>query len=117
MFLQIIQWSIISLILIFLVHYLYSFFRDTLTIPKTRDLVKRPVDEYKEMYQVIYDKNTKRNAQPEINNVNNGDTRQSSMKDELKNYLSNLNNSTSINTQETQLDFAGSSSNQFGFSL
>ena len=136
MILQLIQWGIISLILIFLVHYLYSFFRDILTVPKTRDLVNRPIDAYKEMYQVINETVSHNNSNKErtTNNVGN-DSKQSSMKDELKSYLSGLNSSNSnnstnlnsissnnhnnnnTNTQEQQLDFAGSSSSQFGFAL
>ena len=41
--------SIISLILIFLVHYLYDFFKTNLTIPKIKDLVNRPNDKYNEI--------------------------------------------------------------------
>lgn len=32
-----------------LIHHLYTFFQGTLTIPKTRDLVHRPVERYEEM--------------------------------------------------------------------
>ena len=50
-----IQWIFISLLLITLVHYLYSFFKNTLTIPKMRDLVNKPLDRYKEIYSTIDD--------------------------------------------------------------
>ena len=44
---------IISLSLIALVHYLYTFFKDTLTVPKTRDLVNKPAKRYDEMFGII----------------------------------------------------------------
>lgn len=40
------QWTIISLILIMLIHYLYSFFVKTLTVPKVRDLINKPTEKY-----------------------------------------------------------------------
>jgi hypothetical protein len=83
MFLSILKWSIISLVLIMLIHYLYSFFKQTLTIPKTKDLVNRPADAYKKIYETI---------------GNQQETNQQ-MKDELKNFLTNLNNTnTNANT-------------------
>jgi hypothetical protein len=47
MFFEIIKWSLISLILIILIHYLFIFFKDNLTIPKTKDLVTKPLEKYK----------------------------------------------------------------------
>lgn len=44
-----IQWIIISFILICLLHYLYLFFIDTLTVPKIRDLIHKPIERYNEM--------------------------------------------------------------------
>ena len=44
------KWIVVSLILIFLIHYLYLFFKTNLTVPKVKDLVKSPtfsiVNEY-----------------------------------------------------------------------
>ena len=53
MFYLILKWTLISLILIMLVHYLYSFFKTTLTVPKIKDLVNRPAGAYKEIYETI----------------------------------------------------------------
>ena len=33
-----------------LIHYLYKFFKDTLTIPKVKDLVNKPREDYAKMY-------------------------------------------------------------------
>lgn len=95
MYLLIIQWSIISLILIVLVHYLYSFFQTTLTIPKIKDLVNRPACAYKEIYETINN-----DLQPTNTNANSvtsnpmPQNKNQNMKDELKNYLTNLSSAT-----------------------
>lgn len=53
MLVWIIQISLISLLLIFLLHHLYSFFVTTLTIPKIRDLVNSPVEKYQHIFDTI----------------------------------------------------------------
>ena len=111
MYLLIIQWSIISLFLIVLIHYLYGFFQTTLTIPKIKDLVNRPASAYKEMYNTInndyhsgnnkdsqLNKNTNanKNNYPQnsesTNSTNQPSSTNQNMKDELKSYLNNLSN-------------------------
>jgi len=91
----IIQMSIISLILIILVHYLFTFFMTNLTIPKVKDLVNKP----QEQYEVLY--NTMREQPKPQNNSSDNE----SMKTELKNYLKELsdknkgnNNNNTTNT-------------------
>ena len=49
----IIKVSILSLIFIFLLHYLYSFFISTLTIPKVKDLVTLPQQKYDELFHSL----------------------------------------------------------------
>jgi len=58
----IIQITIVSIILIFLVHHLINFFKSTLTVPKIKDLVNTPSIKYENMYNIIKNKD----------NVNNG---------------------------------------------
>jgi hypothetical protein len=45
--------SILSLVFIFLLHYLYSFFISTLTIPKVKDLVTLPQQKYDELFHSL----------------------------------------------------------------
>lgn len=85
----IIQISIISFILIFLVHHLISFFTTTLTVPKIKDLVHSSSQKYENMYNII--KNN-RNHQDHINLSNDyadllPKKEEVSMKSELKNFL------------------------------
>lgn len=118
MFSWILQISIISIIFIFLVHHLLCFFKDTLTIPKMKDLVNSPVKKYQDIFDTISQgsssiKLTSVFAQGSTNNNNylpadndytdinllptenmnsNGSN---GMKDELKSFLKKqLNNST-----------------------
>ena len=49
----ILQITIISIILIFLVHHLIQFFRDTLTVPKIKDLVNAPTQKYENMFSAM----------------------------------------------------------------
>ena len=89
-----IKWIFISFILIFLIHYLYSFLKTMLTVPKVRDLVNKPLSRYDE---IISTKNanknatknaaettTKDDANPE-NTINNDN-----MQNELTNFLLDL---------------------------
>lgn len=79
----IIQMSIISLILIILVHYLFTFFKTNLTIPKVKDLVNKPQEQYEKLFDTMNQNNIK---QKPIIDPQENDT----MKDELKNYLKEL---------------------------
>ena len=50
MLLWTIRTTIISIILIFLVHHLIVFFTKTLTVPKIKDLVNAPTHKYENIY-------------------------------------------------------------------
>jgi hypothetical protein len=81
----IIQMSIISLVLIILVHYLFTFFKTNLTIPKVKDLVNKPQKQYDALFDTM--------KEPVIQPVKSEPIDNSNMKDELKNYLKELSES------------------------
>jgi hypothetical protein len=99
----IIQITLISIILIFLVHHLINFFKSTLTVPKIKDLVNTPIQKYENIYNII--NNNRQNNDNEYNNTNNNipnnipnnndytlidllpKNEESNMKNELKNFL------------------------------
>jgi len=111
------QTTIISIILIFLVHHLLNFFKSTLTIPKIKDLVNSPTQKYEDMYNIISNNksdtsitrssttnaNTSKNTfilkddytsidllpKPEI--INNTKENVPNMKNELKDFLKKTN--------------------------
>ena len=114
----IIQATIISIVLIFLVHHLFNFFKSTLTVPKIKDLVNTPTQKYDNMFSIIskgnYDNNlVSNNLVTNTNsNTNLSDNYEYTMKDllpkpendmksELKNFLKkqlSSNDSSSINS-------------------
>ena len=90
MLLFILKWAILSFILIVLIHYLYSFFKTTLTIPKVRDLVNKPTERYNEMIDTIkYSESVKYNDGINYKD-NNNISKQDNMQDELSNFLQDL---------------------------
>jgi hypothetical protein len=103
-----VQTTIISIIFIFLVHHLITYFKQILTVPITKDLVNSPIQKYNDMFKIISNSNT--SSAINVNNylpVNIEDTRlpqqqpvvtnetKTSMKNELKSFLKkqlNVNN-------------------------
>jgi hypothetical protein len=134
----IIQISLISITLIFLVHHLIGFFKTTLTVPKIKDLVNSPTQKYQGMFDTIskgdlnpsnfsYDLNTKNvginNSYTAIDllptetqtNTNTSFVLDTStkdvMKDELKSFLKkqmNTSNTSTNNIGTINNDFLGS---------
>ena len=100
----IIQMSVISLILIVLVHYLFTFFKTNLTIPKVKDLVNKPQKQYEALFDTMKE-TTIHHSMPETEYTNIKDNVKSdvsksesiSMKNELKNYLKELSESKKTN--------------------
>ncbi len=94
----IIKVTLISLLLIFLLHYLYSFFKSTLTSPKVKDMIVKPQEKYDELLKTLKNQTTKQTYDLTSyeylgnNNNNNINTKNDpySMKNELKNYLKEL---------------------------
>lgn len=84
----ILQVTIMSFLLIFLVHHLINFLKDTLTIPKVKDLVNVPTKKYDEIYDILNNKTRTLNSD-EINGFND-------FKD--LDFDSVMNTSTSINS-------------------
>jgi hypothetical protein len=126
----VIQITVISIILIFLVHHLINFFKSTLTVPKIKDLVNTPTQKYENIYNILK-KNTntsinpayqgyseyKNNSVPEENLdytlIDLLPTKEEpSMKNELKNFLKkqlhkssgNVDNRDINGTSVTSLD-------------
>lgn len=105
-----IQTTIISIILIFLVHHLINFFKSTLTVPKFKDLVNAPTHKYEDIFNIIKQNDTYNSYTPINNNIltknkNNNDNSSdinllpkydndsNYMKNELKDFLKKqLNN-------------------------
>ena len=63
-----IQVTIISIILIFLIHHLLVFFKTNLTTPKVKDLVNAPIQKYDAIFNAM---NTSANSSANAVNINN----------------------------------------------
>ena len=85
--------SILSLILIFLLHYLYSFFISTLTIPKVKDLVTLPQQKYDELFHSL-EQNKYIQSGNNNGNINllpsSSSSSSQSMKDELIRFMKEI---------------------------
>jgi hypothetical protein len=123
----ILQITIISIVLIFLVHYLFNFFKSTLTVPKIKDLVNTPAQKYENMFSVISKSNsdTILSANISADTINNATNEytltdllpkqetKTDMKNELKNFLkkqmgtinsaNDTNNTTSISALDSMM--------------
>ena len=128
----ILQITIISIVLIFLVHYLFNFFKSTLTVPKIKDLVNSPTQKYENMFNIISKNNSKIPNKKDYNDNNdnienyndNNDNNEytltdllptqqqtkTDMKNELKNFLkkqmnptSDVNSTTSISALDSMM--------------
>lgn len=107
-----IQITIISIVLIFLVHHLINFFKSTLTVPKIKDLVNTPTQKYENMYNIINNnQNNNKNTHKEPNLDNEYSLidllpkPETNMKSELKSFLkSQLNNSKTNENVISNLD-------------
>ena len=84
----IIKQTIFSIILIWVMHYIYDYFKNNLTIPKVKDLVNKPKEQYREIYESIKI-NTKREINEKTENTDN-------MKSELKKYLKELSSTQNV---------------------
>ena len=78
----------ISITIIILIHYIYDYFKSSLTVPKIKDLVNKPDIQYKEILESIKE-SEKMNI---VNNKKEKEKDKKNMKNELKNYITQLNN-------------------------
>lgn len=88
---------IISVIFIFLIHHLIEFFKNTLTVPKVKDLVNIPAQKYDHIFNILSKNNYENNNMINNNNekininqstnINNLPVVGDDMKNELKKFL------------------------------
>jgi len=89
-FIWIISQIVISIIIIGSIHYIYTFFKHNLTVPKIKDLVKKPKQQYKYMYDsMLKSKKEKEN-------------KKSTMKSELKDYIKELSKGSVVKNKNPE---------------
>ncbi len=98
--LLIIQYTLVSIIMIVTIHYIWSFLKTNLTIPKTKDLVKKPTELYKDIYSTM----------------NNTDSnKKEDMKNELRNYIGTLKEDKNDIEKETEISSGFQNDNFFNW--
>jgi hypothetical protein len=112
----VIQTTVLSLLFIFLIHHLFTFFKNTLTTPKVKDFVHIPTEKYDAIYTVLQNKNNNVTKEPPINidlsSLLPKPDEPVSMKDELKNFLKkqrNQNTPIPMGSQEPNSYFSSTS--------
>lgn len=105
---SIVRFSILSVIIIVVMHSLYSFLVKNLTIPRVKDLVHKPQTQYENILRSITEKDRKENiGYKGLNEMRRGDDmdgggsvhsknlsdNQIEMKNELKSYIKDLKSS------------------------
>jgi hypothetical protein len=111
MFFWTLQITIISIILIFLVHNLIGFFKSTLTVPKIKDLVNAPAQKYENIFNALA-KSSNISVEDSLSLSLSFDEPKpniKSMKNELKDFLKNKlkGNDNQNTTAISSLDSSG----------
>jgi len=96
MFLSILKWGLISLTIIYLIHHLYIFFLNTLTVPKIKDLVNKPNEQYDEMFKMLQGNGLK-TAKVET-------PKEDTMTEELSSFLNELKKNHASETKKNSIN-------------
>ena len=94
-----------SLFLIILIHQLFNYLKDSFTKPKIKDLVKKPTEQYKNIYNTINQKDNSIRRNQKANSINPPE----SMKHELHDFLNTLEQKSTIqdtSKKENILEFS-----------
>ena len=95
MFKDIFKSVCLSLLIIVLLHYLFNYLQDSLTVPKVKDLVERPKEKYDSIMKVV---NTETEQPTMTNTQNYNETDSLNMQSELNNYVSQINSQGNLET-------------------
>lgn len=116
-----IKTSILSLIIIAIIHYLFIFFKTNLTQPKIKDLLHHPKQEYEEILNIINKEHATSHepvlGKPDTSNIDDlpsdnikSHSVNSTMKDELSQFL--LNDVNNLITPQNEGEY-----NNFSFNI
>tara|TARA_Y100000816_G_C26104514_1_gene586417 strand:+ start:1833 stop:2342 length:510 start_codon:yes stop_codon:yes gene_type:complete len=104
--------GLFSLFLIILIHQLFNYLKDSFTKPKIKDLVKKPTEQYKNIYNTINQKNNPINQRPvAMNQKANTINPPESMKHELHDFLNTLEQKSTIQDTSKKKNILEFSSN------
>ena len=110
----VIQVTIVSFVIIFVMHNLYVFFKETLTVPKMKDLVRRPQQKYDALFRELQTHPTDTKSDNADNATISNEPANDAMKNELKRYLMELNAPASEPVPQQQTSITSSSFIELG---
>ena len=90
------KWAIMSVVLILVLHHLYIFFMDTLTVPMNKDFIYKPVEKYKEMLDTIHNSNN-------VHSLDNIVPSTSSLPSAISNPVHNKQSNLDITSMQSEL--------------
>lgn len=99
----ILKYTLYSLLIIVIFHYIYDFLKNTLTIPKTIDLVNKPSNMYDDIYKTLNNYNFNNSNSNNINNYssntsgNYSNTNYDIDSKKINNNINDINQMNSIN--------------------
>ncbi len=80
------------MLIIFLLHYIYDYFKTSLTTPKVKDLVNKPQIQYNEILKTINENKKTMDTSIKKEKIE----QQVNMKNELKKYMNEINSEENI---------------------
>ena len=98
MLFNIVLYTVISIIVIYVGHKIFEFLKDNFTTPIVKDLIDNPKQRYKEMYSII-------NSETQ-----DSDKSKEDMKNELKSFLKKNNIKENIKKERNDVNDIGYSS-------
>jgi hypothetical protein len=96
------KWVIMSIVLILVMHHLYIYFMETLTVPMNKDFINRPVEKYKEMLDTIRDMPKSNHPVSLDNIIPTGSSLPSGLPSTTNMETSSLNTTSSLDTTSMQ---------------
>ena len=95
---SLIKISVASLVFIWLVHYLFTFLKTTLTVPISKDMVGYPMQKYQRMFDAIHDETKYAKNHIDVDVVANNE-----MNDATSTLIDNLPTDTSTVDMRSEL--------------
>lgn len=83
----------ISLLLIIVIHYLYTYFKETLTNPIEKQIIQQTQEKYEEIYKLIQPSQPSQSqSSKKVRKTKTQPKKNSNMEDELNNFIETLEN-------------------------
>lgn len=97
------KYTLYSILIILIFHYIYDFLKNTLTTPKTIDLVNKPNNIYRDIYKTLNNPSNS-NTNPNNSNINsnNLNANDESTENTINMKMTNINDMNSIDKMKNE---------------